>query len=186
MEIIKLIGVIIAISVLGCVNQKKEAKDFNHKKVIDTITKIEINIAPKNKSNVSGTIVFIEEEGMVSMEANLIGLTEGVHAIHINEKSDCTSFDGKFIGSHRNPTMESDAKWKVKERYHKGDIGNFKADSNGNGHITFATNDWCIGCDDDKKNIVGKAIIIYQGIDDYTSQPFGTSESIVICGGIIQ
>lgn len=188
----------LSIAVFGCKGEKKEttnqennSENVEHKSTIknkeeqDTKT-LEFTLEPKSDSQVSGKVIFIESEGMVNMVAELTGLSEGEHAIHIHEKADCTSADGKSTGGHWNPTMEPHGKWGAKEGYHKGDIGNFKADANGNGGITFATNEWCIGCDDDKKNILGKAIIVHQGIDDFTSQPSGDAGSRVSCGGIIQ
>jgi hypothetical protein len=48
----------------------------------------------KSNSTVIGTATFIENDGFVTMVAKLKGLTPGVHAIHIHEKSDCTAADG--------------------------------------------------------------------------------------------
>lgn len=175
--------------------QKEESKEEStiseesnktNTKEKEKVSTIEITLDAKSKSNVSGTVVFTESAGMVNMTAKLSGLSEGIHAIHIHEKADCSSDDGKSTGGHWNPTMEPHGKWGATEGYHKGDIGNFTADTQGNGNITFATNEWCIGCDDTKKNIVGKAIIVHQGEDDFVSQPSGAAGSRVSCGGIIQ
>jgi Cu-Zn family superoxide dismutase len=48
------------------------------------------------------------------------------------------------------------------------------------------TNEWCIDCEDELKNIIGKAVIVHQGTDDLTSQPSGAAGSRIICGGILQ
>ena len=56
----------------------------------------------------------------------------------------------------------------------------------GHGMITFSTDLWCLGCDDDTKNLLGKAIIVHQGEDDLTSQPSGAAGARVSCSGIIQ
>ena len=45
---------------------------------------------------------------------------------------------------------------------------------------------WCIGCGDETKDVLGKAIIVHDGTDDYTSQPSGAAGARVSCGGIIQ
>ncbi len=184
----------LSITIFSCKGEKKEATDQeNNNEPVETSTKeeektktITFKLEPKSDSNVSGQVTFTESEGMVNMVAELTGLSEGEHAIHIHEKADCSSADGKSTGGHWNPTMEPHGKWGAKEGFHKGDIGNLKADADGHASITFATNDWCIGCDDVKKNIVGKAIIVHQGIDDFTSQPSGAAGSRVSCGGIIQ
>ncbi len=147
---------------------------------------ITFKLEPKSDSNVSGEVTFNEENGTVGMSASLTGLTEGEHAIHIHEKADCSSADGKSTGGHWNPTFQPHAEWGAEGGYHKGDIGNFTADADGNATISFSTNEWCIGCDDDTKNIVGKAIIVHQGVDDFTSQPSGAAGARVACTGIIQ
>ena len=185
----------LSITILGCKGERKGAKDQqNNTEVTKPTTEekeeetktITLALEPKSGSNVSGKITFTESEGTVNMIAELSGLSKGEHAIHIHEKADCTSADGKSTGGHWNPTMEPHGRWGAKEGYHKGDIGNFKAGADGTGTVTFATDEWCIGCDDDKKDIIGKAIIVHQGIDDFTSQPSGAAGSRVSCGAIIQ
>ncbi len=188
MKIIYLIGLTLVIIGSGCKGEKKEDTDIKKTTSVDksSVKKLEISLASKSESNAAGNIIFIEEEGLVSMEASLTGLSEGEHAIHIHEKADCSSIDGKSTGGHWNPTMKPHGKWGAKEGYHKGDIGNFKVNEAGNGNLTFATNEWCIGCDDKKKNIIGKAIIVHQGVDDFTTQPTGAAGGRVSCGAIIQ
>ncbi|WP_299256799.1 superoxide dismutase family protein [uncultured Aquimarina sp.] len=185
----------LSIVILSCKGDKKEGKEYENK-VNEEITEekeetttsktLAMSLTPKSDSEVSGNVTFTEESGMVTMVAYLSGLSEGEHAIHIHEKADCSSADGKSTGGHWNPTIEPHGKWGASEGYHKGDIGNFNTSADGKGSITFATNEWCIGCGDDKKDIVGKAIIVHQGIDDYKSQPSGAAGSRVSCGGIIE
>ncbi len=182
----------LSITIFSCKGEKKEADRENNtetveeEKMEEQTKTISFALEPKSDSKVSGKVIFTESEGMVNMVAEITGLSEGEHAIHIHEKADCSSPDGKSTGGHWNPTMKPHGKWGASEGYHKGDIGNLKADTEGNASITFATNEWCIGCDDEKKNIIGKAIIVHQGIDDFTSQPTGAAGGRVSCGGIIQ
>jgi len=65
-------------------------------------------------------------------------------------------------------------------------MGKCTADETGHGIITFSTDLWCIGCDDETKNLIGKAIIVHQGEDDLSSQPSGAAGARVSCAGIIQ
>lgn len=175
----------------SCKSDKKKAPDKSvvEKEVVVTekedLKKIKITLDPKSNSNVKGTAVFTEENGTVTMTAVFEGLSEGEHAIHLHEKADCSSDDGTSTGGHWNPTAQPHGKWGDATGYHKGDIGNFKADAQGNGTITFSTDEWCIGCDDPNKNIVGKAVIVHQGTDDFKSQPSGAAGSRISCGGII-
>lgn len=147
---------------------------------------IKFSMEPKSDSNVQGEVVFTEENGMVMMKATLSGLSPGEHAIHIHEKADCSSDDGTSSGGHWNPTHEPHGKWGMAEGYHKGDIGNFTADAEGNAVVEFSTDQWCIGCEDENMNILGKAVIVHQGVDDFTSQPSGAAGARVSCTGIIQ
>ena len=151
-----------------------------------TVKEIEISLNAKSDSNTSGEVSFTEKDGVVSMEAHIYGLDPGTHAIHLHEKADCSSPDGKSTGGHWNPTFEQHGAWKEESGFHRGDIGNFEADDNGHGMIKFSTDLWCIDCDDPIKNIVGKAVIVHQGADDLISQPSGAAGSRVSCAGIVQ
>ena len=139
----------------------------------------------KSESKVIGTAELSEKNGTVTLTAKMSGLSPGIHAIHIHEKSDCSSADGSSAGGHWNPTFKKHGKWSDSER-HKGDIGNFSADENGNGTIVFKTNEWCIGCEDETKNIIGKSLIIHKGADDFTSQPAGNAGARQACSAIIK
>ena len=158
---------------------KKENNSQDKKEIL-------VRLESKSESDVVGKLYFIEEDGTVYLEAKFMGLTPGMHAIHIHEKADCSSPDGKSAGGHWNPTFQNHGKWGSKDGYHKGDIGNFEASENGDGKITMKTDEWCIGCGDETKDIIGKSIIVHQGIDDFVSQPSGAAGARVSCGGIIQ
>ena len=151
-----------------------------------TIKKIQFLLNPKSGSNTNGKVIFTEKDGQVTLELAMNKLSQGTHAIHIHEKADCSSEDGKSSGGHWNPTFENHGAWGSKDGYHKGDIGNFLADNNGNGGITFSTAQWCLGCDDDTKNLIGKAVIVHQGTDDLISQPSGAAGARISCVGIIE
>ncbi|WP_127141554.1 superoxide dismutase family protein [Flagellimonas marinaquae] len=185
---------LILITAFGCKQAKKEAEETTEE-VEETVEQvaekmdpevITFSMEPKSDSNVSGEVVFTQDEGQVIMRATFLGLDEGEHAIHLHEKADCSSPDGKSTGGHWNPTFEQHGKWGSEDGYHKGDIGNFTADADGNGTVEFTTDEWCIGCGDDTKDILGKAVIVHQGVDDYTSQPSGAAGARIACTGIIQ
>lgn len=178
---------------VGCKNEKKDADSLEE--LTESVEVEEVKEAPKtlsvmmeskSGSNAIGQVVFTEENGVVKMDAKFEGLTEGTHAIHIHEKADCSADDGTSTGGHWNPTHERHGKWGDAEGYHKGDIGNMVADANGMAKISMETDEWCIGCDDENKNIVGKAIIVHDGEDDFVSQPTGDAGGRVSCGGIIE
>ena len=177
-----------------CKEAKKEVKEATEETIemVGDIKeemmakKIEFAMEPKSDSNVKGQVSFSQEGDEVKMLAVLTGLTPGEHAIHLHEKADCSAADGTSTGGHWNPTSQPHGKWGASEGYHKGDIGNFTADSEGNATVEFSTDQWCIGCGDDTKNIVGKAVIVHQGVDDFVTQPTGDAGGRVSCTGIIQ
>lgn len=188
-----LLALLVAFS---CKEVKKEASDAKEEveelmneaktEMNEEETVVKFMLEPKSDSNVKGEVTFTEDDGEVSMIAVLSGLTEGEHAIHIHQTADCTAADGSSAGGHWNPTNEPHGKWGASEGYHKGDIGNFTADADGNAKVEFSTEEWCIGCDDENKNILGKGVIVHQGVDDYTSQPSGAAGARVSCAGIIE
>ncbi|WP_188371230.1 superoxide dismutase family protein [Muriicola marianensis] len=179
---------------LGCKEAKKEAGEameemeeavevVKEEVMVETIA---FKMEPKSDSNVAGEVEFTEKDGKVIMKASFSGLTPGEHAIHIHEKADCSSADGTSTGGHWNPTSEPHGKWGASEGYHRGDIGNFTADSEGNATVEFTTDLWCLSCEDETKNITGKAVIVHQGVDDFVSQPSGAAGARVSCTGIIK
>ena len=165
--------VLIIVVIIGCKTVSKSTKQLR------------LNFEAKSNSAVSGTATFIEINGKVTFEAKLSGLEPGVHAIHIHEKSDCSAADGSSAGGHWNPTFKKHGKWD-KGEYHKGDIGNFTADENGNGTITLTTDEWCIGCYDPTKDVTGKSLIVHKDKDDFVSQPTGNSGARIACSAIIK
>jgi Cu-Zn family superoxide dismutase len=176
----------------ACKNATKKTKETVETEVEEVVKDtnmsktLTVTLNPKSDSNVSGTVTFTEKEGKIMMTANMTGLSEGTHAIHIHETADCSSPDGKSTGGHWNPTAEPHGKWGDEVGFHRGDIGNFEVGSDGIGTISMTTDKWCLGCDDPTMNIMGKAIIVHAGADDFTSQPSGAAGARISCAGIIE
>ncbi|MGJ8685177.1 MAG: superoxide dismutase family protein [Nonlabens sp.] len=142
-----------------------------------------VAMGSKSGSDVAGTIILTQGEKEVNMVVSLTGLTAGEHAIHIHENGDCSSDDGKSAGGHWNPTTEDHGKWGDHD-HHMGDIGNLVANDAGGATLTFSTDKWCIGCDDETRNVMGKAFIVHASADDFASQPSGAAGARVACGVI--
>lgn len=164
----------------GNESKSLELGDASNAKII--VAKTTLNA--KSKSKATGEILFEEKVGQVVMEAKFKGLNKGTHAIHLHETANCSSDDGKSAGGHWNPTGERHGAWGDAEGYHKGDIGNFEVGDDGTALVTFETAEWCIGCDDEKKNIIGRSVIIHEGGDDFISQPSGDAGKRVGCAEI--
>jgi Cu-Zn family superoxide dismutase len=178
---------------ISCKENKKEAEtesEMNMEEMAPEQTnetkEVVVKMEPKSDSNVSGNVFFKEANGLVTVTVVANGLTEGTHAIHIHEKADCSAADGTSSGGHWNPTAQPHGKWGSPEGYHKGDIGNMEVGADGKGTMTMSTNEWCIDCGDPNKDVLGKAIIMHDGTDDFVTQPTGNAGGRVSCGGIIQ
>lgn len=192
-----LISAFLAITLMfSCKQDKKEdAEEVMETETVETpaqttstpnAKKVKVNLTAKSGSKVTGNAVFTEENGSVKMVVVLGGLEQGTHAIHLHETADCSADDGTSSGGHWNPTGQPHGKWGDANGYHKGDIGNFEANENGHATKNFTTDEWCIGCGDATKDILGKAIIVHQGADDFKSQPSGDAGARVSCGGVIE
>ena len=178
---------IVILSLIFSVSCKKEVKKEKETTKAMTAKKVKMALESKSDSSVKGSVVFNEEDdGKIRMVAMLEGMEAGTtHAMHIHEKADCSSPDGKSAGGHWNPTAQPHGKWGDAAGYHKGDIGNLTAEENGRAFIEFSTDEWCMGCGDANKDILGKAIIVHAEADDY-GQPTGNAGGRVSCGGIIE
>jgi Cu-Zn family superoxide dismutase len=192
-----LLIMLVLVSAISCKNETKEPTKTSEgqtqaaiikatSKQNTEIIKLKISLESKGERKSKAVAYFVQKGEIVTLDFKTKGLTPGLHAIHIHEKADCASPDGKSAGGHWNPTFANHGQWGSEKGYHKGDIGNFTVDNNGVGAISMSTDQWCIGCDDPAKNILGKAVIVHQGEDDLTSQPSGAAGARVSCGGIIE
>ena len=145
-----------------------------------------VQLASKSGSTATGLAIFVQEYGRVRLVSEFEGLKPGIHAMHIHEKADCSAADGTSTGGHWNPTFEKHGSWGDPKGYHRGDIGNLNAKSDGTAKLMFETDQWCIGCGDETRDILGKAVIIHEGRDDLTTQPTGNAGGRISCGGIIK
>ncbi|WP_304235827.1 superoxide dismutase family protein [Jiulongibacter sediminis] len=185
----KLLMIVLAGGILmACNNTVEEQYDDNVPTEIEAVAGVSMetavaDIEGKSDMDVSGTVAFTEADGMVTMEANIIGLPKGKHAIHIHETGDCSAVDGKSAGGHWNPTGVDHGQWRM-EPHHAGDIGNLESPGDSITVLSLTTDKWCLSCDDENKNILNKAIIIHAGPDDFTSQPSGAAGARVGCGVI--
>ncbi|WOI23361.1 MULTISPECIES: superoxide dismutase family protein [Nonlabens] len=157
--------------------------DHDHGDTLMIGKEVIVAMGSKSGSDVTGKIILTQGEKEVNMVVSLTGLTAGEHAIHIHENGDCSSDDGKSAGGHWNPTTEDHGKWGDHD-HHMGDIGNLIANDEGGATLTFNTDKWCIGCDDDTRNVLGKAFIVHATADDFESQPSGAAGARVACGVI--
>ncbi|MEO6949591.1 MAG: superoxide dismutase family protein [Ginsengibacter sp.] len=102
-------------------------------------------------------------------------------AVHLHEHGACGDM-GKDAHGHWNPTNQQHGKW-GSSSFHLGDIGNVTLDASGKGHLEMETDLWTIG-GDSTSNILGRAVIVHGGVDDFKTQPTGNAGSRIGCGVI--
>jgi len=139
-------------------------------------------IGETNESGVAGKAIFTQVGDHIKLVVSLANASAGEHAVHIHATGDCSAPDGTSAGGHWNPTGVAHGKWGEGE-FHLGDIGNMTVDDQGMGKIELTTNLWEMNTGSDI-DVVGKAIIVHAGADDFVSQPSGNAGARIGCGVI--
>ncbi len=137
---------------------------------------------PTEGFDVSGTVTFTKSDAGIVVEADVRGLPPGPgkHGFHIPEFGDCTSPDATSAGGHFNPEdTKHGAPWD--EERHVGDLGNLEADKDGRAYLKMV--DTVISFSG-HRSIIGKAVVIHEEEDDFTTQPTGAAGARTACGVI--
>ena len=175
----------------GSSDRRVDTSQHNMNPIGDTIT---VPMVTHAEAMISGTYPDTAVNGLATFETTTDGkikmtldITVAAKAnktvaVHLHEHGDCAD-NGKASHGHWNPTNAQHGKW-GSTSFHSGDIGNVKLDAKGKGTLTITTDKWTLGGKADK-NILGKAMIIHGGADDYTTQPTGNAGSRIGCGLIL-
>lgn len=108
----------------------------------------------------SGVIVVAEIENLPTTKSNIF-------AFHIHEGETCED-DFSKTGGHYNPLN-------YPHPNHSGDLPPLFS-NNGEAWQAFFTNRFSVN------EIIGKAVIIHEDVDDFTTQPSGNSGEKIACG----
>jgi superoxide dismutase, Cu-Zn family len=142
--------------------------------------KATVKLAPTANQTARGEVTFTAESGGVHVVGTFSGLVYGEHGFHVHEKGDCSAPDGASAGGHFNPGAKPHAAREAAAR-HAGDLGNLKADPYGLARVDFVDSTLSLSGPD---SIVGKAVIIHEKADDFTTQPTGNAGARHACGVI--
>lgn len=141
----------------------------------------EAKMAPTQGNDVRGYVIFRTAPGLegVRVTATLTGLDTGNHGFHIHEKGDCSAPDASSAGGHFAPASSSHgAPGEPRTEKHMGDLGNIEAGPSGRASYDRIYEFL------DFEQILGKAVIVHAGADDFVSQPSGDAGPRVSCGVI--
>ncbi len=143
-------------------------------------------IEPLGDSGLSGTITFAPTDLGMQVSYILDGLPVGVHGIHVHENGSCAEGEdgtaGGAAGGHFNPDSTSHGAPNLSAaQRHVGDFGNLHSLSEG---VAIGSFNASVAQFDGPNSIVGKALVIHAGPDDFSTQPSGDSGARIGCGVI--
>jgi Cu-Zn family superoxide dismutase len=132
------------------------------------------------KNQIHGLVTFTQEDAYIQVSGKISGLTPGEHAFHVHEFGDCSSADGKSAGPHFNPGHKMHGGPESEQR-HVGDLGNIKADDQGNAEIDIKDKIIALY---GAHSIVGRSLIVHAKADDLKSDPAGNAGDRIACAVI--
>lgn len=133
-----------------------------------------------NGNRANGEVEFATVSGGVEVTATLTAVSPGRHGFHIHTVGDCSADDASSAKGHFNPGSKRHGAPDDAE-HHAGDLGNVTADEDGRVRFRETFADLSL---DGEKGIVGRAVILHSGADDFESQPSGDAGARVACGVI--
>ena len=142
--------------------------------------KATVKLSPTANQTARGEVTFTAEAGGVHVVGTFSGLVFGEHGFHVHEKGDCSAPDATSAGGHFNPGAKPHAAREAEAR-HAGDLGNLKADPYGLARVDFVDKGLSLS---GPESIIGKAVIVHEKVDDYTTQPTGNAGARQACGVI--
>jgi len=179
-----ILSLFVAMVLFSCKTEKEvEDVDTRMDEPTVTMTTAKADLTSKSGSKVKGSVTFKTlDDGTIMYNVTVTGLDDNsTHAIHLHETGDCSADDATSAGGHWNPTGHDHGKLGKGEDFHLGDIGNLDASDDGTASMSGTTDKWSM--ESGKENsIIGKAVIIHAGADDFTSQPSGNAGSRIACG----
>jgi Cu-Zn family superoxide dismutase len=135
----------------------------------------EARIAEIGGSGVNGRLVFQHAGAFISIQGEVTGLTKGKHGLHVHEGKVCDQRGGHYNPS-ATPHGSPDQPYHLR---HVGDLGNLVATEGGTARYSRID---ALARLAGPHSIVGRALVVHQGEDDYTSQPSGNSGTEIACG----
>jgi Cu-Zn family superoxide dismutase len=142
------------------------------------ITKAVAILLSTKGSKAEGRVTFTLADRGVHVKGEISGLTPGEHGFHVHEFG-VWSPDGKAAGSHFNPTGAMHGEREGSKR-HIGDLGNIRANENGNASIDFVDPHLAFH---GPHSIIGRGLVVHEKADDY-GQPVGNAGGRLAVGVI--
>ena len=150
---------------------------------VDMTMSAQAVLMPTQGHTAGGELAITPAEGMLGLTGRLTGLTAGAtHAFHIHEKGDCSDPAAESAGPHFNPAGQPHGN-RDTGPHHAGDMPNVVAGADGTALVDLVLPDLELGSNG-PRDVLGRAIIVHEQADDYTSQPAGNAGARIACGVI--
>ena len=188
-HILRLVLALVLTMTVSCKSDKKEeetivtdtkeqlTKETNETpSEVDRDKKLTVELSPKNENSSTGKVIFSQKNGVLTMLASLKNLSEGEHVLSIYDTTDISSVDDTAAEANWSLKDQSQKNQNDTSGFSNGEISGFTVGKDNRGTVTMTTDEWCIGCEDDSKDITGKVIIVHQNV----------TASKISCGGIIE
>ena len=140
---------------------------------------VSATIEGRSGSALTGTATFTQAGGAVHIVVDVNNAPEGVHAVHLHEKGDCSAPDASSAGGHFNPTHMPHGAPEAPQ-HHAGDFGNMTVGADGHGHLELDSAALTVA--PGEMSVVGRAIVVHGKPDDMTTQPTGNAGPRIGCG----
>lgn len=142
-----------------------------------------VQLAPTQGHHASGTLRLSAQGSAVRLSGSIGGLPPNAEfGFHIHEKGDCSAPDASSAGGHFNPANAQHGD-PSGGSHHAGDLPNAKSDAQGAAQVDAQATDVTIGSGQ-PDDVLGRAVVLHEKADDYSSQPAGNSGARIACGVI--
>jgi Cu-Zn family superoxide dismutase len=172
------VGSLVCLAVLGLRSQATAQHDAKRNEPGTTAKAVAL-LTPTKGSKVEGRVTFTKEGSTIHVHAEISGLTPGEHGFHIHEFG-VWSEDGMASGGHFNPAQQPHS-GPEKTKRHVGDLGNIKANANGN--ATLDLDDHLLSFSG-AHSIIGRGLVVHEKVDDLKTQPTGNAGGRLAVGVI--
>ena len=136
---------------------------------------------PTKGNKTIGEATFEQAGNLVRVVVFVQGLKPGQeHGLHIHEGADCSG-DAMGAKGHFNPHGKPHGLPGSAER-HAGDLPNLRANKAGRANVHYDAD--ILTLTPGPANIIGRALVVHAGPDDYRTQPTGNSGARIACGVI--
>ncbi len=129
----------------------------------------------------AGTAVITAAGDKLTISIGAIGLTTGLHGVHLHMTGNCDAPGFTSAGGHLNPTGHQHGTLNPSGS-HAGDLPNLSIGKSGAGTLTAQLNGLRSDLEPAIFDADGAAIVIHAGPDDYKTDPSGNSGTRIACG----